>query len=182
MNVHIVIPAASEGQVSHDLIHLTETLSLRGEDTSGGALGGEFGYGAWFENSTFQMTPYCWCTRGDCPWCVGCTCPEGAVRYYLADAPEVPVKADVFFNAGGYRTGTSEPVPEKQCDYCAGRIEPAPNFVHKPSGSKVSWYKWIGRGMELDLAADWGTLFAECLASLDTDPTNVHPLADHTPD
>lgn len=42
----------------------------------------------------------------------------------------------------------------------------APNFRHKASGSTVSFYKYLGRGMEVDLNADWDTIFAEVLASL----------------
>ncbi|MBW2671835.1 MAG: hypothetical protein JRD89_00285 [Deltaproteobacteria bacterium] len=37
-------------------------------------------YGWPFMNNTFMMRNYCWCERGDCPWCSGgkCTCPPSA--------------------------------------------------------------------------------------------------------
>lgn len=41
-----------------------------------------------------------------------------------------------------------------------------PNFLHKPSGTRVDWYKYIGRGMEVDLRGDWRTILQECVASL----------------
>ncbi len=30
-----------------------------------------------------------------------------------------------------------------------GKAQQAPNFWHKPTGFRVSWYKWIGRSMEV---------------------------------
>lgn len=41
-----------------------------------------------------------------------------------------------------------------------------PNFWHKPSDSRVNWYKYIGRGMEVRLTAEWGAIIRECLASV----------------
>lgn len=44
-----------------------------------------------------------------------------------------------------------------------------PNFLHKPSGVRVDWYKYIGRGMEITKGTekrDWDALFAECIASI----------------
>jgi hypothetical protein len=45
-----------------------------------------------------------------------------------------------------------------------------PNFLHKPSGMEVRWYKYIGRSMEVknvpkDIAA-LNAIFSECLASV----------------
>lgn len=56
----------------------------------------------------------------------------------------------------------------EDCPWCAGD---APNFHHKPSGLKVRWYKWIGRGMEVEGAegVDIGKVFAECTAALSAD-------------
>lgn len=51
-----------------------------------------------------------------------------------------------------------------------------PNFWHKPTGSTVYWYKWIGRSQKADLHADWETIITECLASLSA-PTNPSVLA-----
>lgn len=36
---------------------------------------------------------------------------------------------------------------QDECPWCAGE---APNFLHKPSGLKIHWYKWIGRSMEIE--------------------------------
>jgi hypothetical protein len=41
-----------------------------------------------------------------------------------------------------------------------------PNFLHKPSGSTVNFYKYIGRGMEVDLREDWQAILRECVQSL----------------
>lgn len=43
-----------------------------------------------------------------------------------------------------------------------------PNFVHKPSGFTVRWYKWIGRDNEVEGNCDLATALNECAASLPT--------------
>lgn len=57
------------------------------------------------------------------------------------------------------------------CPWCEGR---APNFRHLTSGAEISWYKYIGRGMEVD-KADWYRIFSECFASLDGKPEDQCP-------
>lgn len=36
---------------------------------------------------------------------------------------------------------------QENCRWCGE--ERAPNFLYKPTGGKVWWYKWIGRGEEV---------------------------------
>ena len=161
----IVLPECSDDQISTDLRYLTETLRLNrlgDTDYLGGLLGVENGYGVPFENDVFQMHPFCWCDREDCDWCLGCMCPDSAYTHYLADGTECD--AETFYAHGGYSTGRCEHRPE--CDYCTGKRKRAANFLHKPSGSRVEWYKYIGRGMEIELHADWRSVFADCVASL----------------
>lgn len=52
---------------------------------------------------------------------------------------------------------------QDECPWCS---EGAPNFLHKPSGATVHWYKRIGRGMKVS-KGNWHEIFAECFASLD---------------
>ena len=52
------------------------------------------------------------------------------------------------------------------CPYCDGT---EPNFLHKASGASVSWYKYIGRGMDVS-EADWPSIFSECFQSLHSQP------------
>lgn len=137
-DIILIVPAVSDDKISGDLVHLTEILMNQGAETTGGFLGGEYGYGAFFENDVFMMHPFCWCERDDCLWCLGCECE------YTDDWQTLV----------------------KQCRKCSGEIEPAPNFLHKPSGTKVHWYKYIGRSMEVDLKGDWSKAFGECIASL----------------
>jgi hypothetical protein len=113
-------------------------------DLASGFLGGEFGYGCLFENGEFSMHPYCWCEGDDCPWCGGCQCE-------------------------------SEPFPPA-CDFCTvGPVEAgggpgkqAPNFWHRPSGAKVWYYKYIGRGMGLvdPAGMSWVDVVSRCMGSL----------------
>ena len=160
------LPPASEGQVSADLVWLTEHLmKSQGAETSGGILGGEFGYGAYFENDTFMMHPFCWCERDDCPWCWGCTCPEGADIYEVAGQRVTWEEWLAEYDRTGNTQRTFRKDEGLACDYCQGERESAPNFLHKPTGSKVSWYKYIGRGMSVDLRGDWRSILAECVES-----------------
>ena len=53
------------------------------------------------------------------------------------------------------------------CETCANDTrEAAPNFLHKPSGVGVRWYKYIGRGMEVKGQGDWLAIARECIDSL----------------
>jgi hypothetical protein len=164
MSGRMQLPAASEGRICNDLVDLTEALSNTGADISSGLLGGEFGYGAYFENDIFMMHPFCWCEGDDCDWCISCDCDDDAWRYFLADGSEVD--ADAFYDAGGYRTGTTVDVPERQCRACREDRQPAANFLHKSSGTAIRWYKYIGRGMKVDVKGDWRSIFDECVESV----------------
>ena len=160
----IILPECSEDKISSDLRYLTEVLESQGADISGGLLGGEYGYGAYFENDIFMMHPFCWCEQDDCEWCMGCTCPDEAYSYTVKG---VEVGHDEWLEA--YDKGLSREIirhEELFCDYCKGIIGRAPNFLHKPSGTNVTWYKYIGRGMEVELLWDWTDIFNQCLNSI----------------
>lgn len=136
-----------EALVADDLRHLTRMLVLEhGAETSGGVLGGEFGYGAYADNDVFMMHPYCWCERADCPWCIGCSCPEDAFRYFNLSAEEVNPR-DLPDEAIDW--SRTEAIPSRRCAHCKGEVVPEPNFRHKATGFEVRWYKYLGRGMEL---------------------------------
>lgn len=69
--------------------------------------------------------------------------------------------------ANARRTQRQDPV----CEYCTkynGRN--APNFLHKPTGMMVFWYKYIGRGTELVIPSgqvvEYPKIEAACIASL----------------
>lgn len=51
----------------------------------------------------------------------------------------------------------------EDCGWCSGDN---PNFLHKPTGTAIFWYKWIGRDNVVDLRGDWPAIIAECLGSL----------------
>lgn len=74
--VQIILPPRAElsDALEFGLISLVEAISQIDDDrVAHGLLGGEFGYGAAWENDLFMMKPYCWCERkGECPWCTGC--------------------------------------------------------------------------------------------------------------
>lgn len=159
----IILPECSEDKVSNDLRYLTEVLYGMGADISSGMLGGEYGYGAYFENDVFMMHPYCWCEQDDCPWCLVCTCPDDA-WVYRVNGEVVDWK---HFLDADLTIRSSTRIPELICDYCEGKIERSPNFLHKPSGTNISWYKYIGRGMDINLFWDWVDIFNSCIKSLD---------------
>jgi len=150
-----ILPPISEGQVSEDLCWLTEHLmTTLNAETSGGFLGGEYGYGAYFENDTFMMHPYCWCEGVDCPWCRACNCEVEDRGAHLSWDERYAVVGECKNCAAERETGVE--------------VERAPNFLHKPSGTSVTWYKYIGRGMEIDAKMDWCAVLADCVASLAT--------------
>src|ERR1043166_2916550 len=52
---------------------------------------------------------------------------------------------------------------QDNCKWCNGE---APNFLHKPSGFEVEWYKWIGRDSDYnrELAnGEWSKIYQECI-------------------
>ena len=144
--IMIVFPTVDDDVISQALRVLTQRLVEAGHDASGGMLGGEYGYGAWYENDVFMMHPFCWCEQPDCEWCNECLCTDDAAIYFVNDEPAT---FDEWWNAD-WGTGRSEPIPERQCARCREGREAAPNFLFKPTGATVHWYKYIGRGMEVD--------------------------------
>lgn len=153
-------------RVADDLVELTRAISLADPtiELSAGFLGGRYGYGARCDNEVFTMHPYCWCDQDDCAWCWGCVCPDGATVYL--DPEGVRTDADTFYDNGGYTWGTTRQVPELVCDFCRGERLPAPNFSHAASGVRVFWYKYLGRGMRVEVpegcSTSWDDILAEC--------------------
>lgn len=192
----VIVPGRSGDEVDEALRSLTRAIHAAGlGELVCGALGGTYGYGVAFENDVFMMHPYCWCEREDCPWCAGCECPASA-HHYLVDGQEVTRAQWMDFfclHVYGVTNGQYEAMPFRQqrllrpenfdrlvdeanarrtqvhdpvCRVCRGEFGNAPNFLHKPSGSRVNWYKWIGRSMETKLAAPWADVLRECMESI----------------
>ena len=66
MEIEIIVPAGPDetDALTHGLVGLTEAIAqVDAELVAHGFLGGEFGYGARFENDVFVMRPFYW---GDC--------------------------------------------------------------------------------------------------------------------
>lgn len=56
---------------------------------------------------------------------------------------------------------------EKECQWCS---DDAPNFLYKPTGFRITWYKYIGRGMEIEGQPDdgmWALVDASDLTRLE---------------
>ena len=67
--IEIIVPNVSHDAVSTGLRELTKAIVKKGGEQVHGLLGGEYGYGAHFENNIFRMDPFCWCEKDDCPLC-----------------------------------------------------------------------------------------------------------------
>lgn len=67
--IEIIIPKGATTNVELGLVMLTEALEKAGYSISGGLLGGEYGYGGYYESDVFMMHPFCWCDKEDCKWC-----------------------------------------------------------------------------------------------------------------
>lgn len=172
-DVQIILPAQDDTPLVDMLIEITKAIEGRDPElVSHGFLGGEHGYGARWENDTFLMQPYCWCDReGECPWCTGCNVYQDRGQCKVCADPKMSTKKRL-----------ASPL-EFQCDYSAGRgifarfapwtldhstgyYDP-PNFWHKPTNLRVTWYKYIGRDMHTrNLPADLSPIMADCVASL----------------
>lgn len=142
----IILPGRDEGALSDMLVRITKEIDDREfGGPNGYGLGGAYGYGADYDSPVFMMHRYCWCGSQACAWCAGCEC-----------------------------SGT-EAWKEPDCSFCTGSFpsaetgairngEAAPNFWHKPSGMRVWWYKYIGRGMETHAVPDdLAPILRECL-------------------
>lgn len=193
--VHVIFPKGSFGASDDDTL-LDRMLRTIAKAASKDPSEWAEKYGTNFENDVFMMHRFCWCERDDCPWCGGCQCPDSAFHYFI-DGVEVSSREWTnFFRkmTRGLKVGTPEYEAAVQeanrrrsrrkdpvCDYCLGKgvfatngAEPgrgAPNFWHKPSGLKVWWYKYIGRGVETNRKGDIPEaeilrIQQECLESL----------------
>ncbi len=189
MSISVVLPVGALG-ASDDDDALDSMLRRIGEaaNTEPGAWAEK--YGTEVDNDVFMMHPFCWCERSDCPWCVGCECPPGAFHEYV-DGVEVFVDEFVEIHrrlTAGHKYGTAEYEagsreanrrrsrwhdPAMFCRYHRGEFGNAPNFLYKPTGFRVNWYKYIGRSTEVAGALPAGGL-AEmeraCLAALVASP------------
>lgn len=183
MNVIIPTPLDDSDHIADKLRTLTRTLIEHGHGTPSGGLGGRYGYGTAYTNSTFNMHPYCWCGADTCDWCIGCSCPDDSYEYTI-DGTTVDV--DTWFDTGGDHGPGDRQLDRNTdliCDWCRGGAVSAPNFEHHPTGTRVWWYKYIGRSMEqhAEQPTDWDTILDDCLRSITTnDTTNhnaVHPPA-----
>lgn len=192
----------SEARMSDDLRELTRELAEAGWDPSGGFLGGEYGYGADYENDVFEMHPFWWgdCECGhearECEWedsnphASGCY--QAALKAELGDMPYGDERvAAVAALCGRYGLDPHfGSMVHCTCDHRANwdawhranTHDPKcgvarPNFLHKPSGTRVDWYKYIGRGMEFDPVdrTAWVALMQACMSSVLRNPDYVKP-------
>lgn len=196
---------ASDGRLADDLRDLVEALANAGHEPSSGVLGGEYGYGANYENDVFEMHPFWWggceCGHEGREWDweeshdhAG-TCYQSVIRdrgFIDYDDPRHDTMSWADLNAHNLAV-TDAVCAEMRLDpkygtwvHCTCDREPArlawladnthdpkcgvarPNFVHKASGFRVDWYKYIGRGMEHEPIdkSEWGRIQAECLESI----------------
>lgn len=183
-----VFPEVSDDEVSGSLRRLTETIARTGVEPSAGLLGGEFGYGCDYENDVFVMWPFWWgdcdCGRDEAEYAfeemnphldtcyqielkrrtgagdnwIGDECRKLAAEWGL---PEVGCA--VHCTCGAHERWTAWAESHPHAPRCS---EGRPNFEHKPSGSVVRWYKYIGRSMEIDIRGEWTQILGDCLASL----------------
>jgi hypothetical protein len=192
MSIEIVLPQGAFGASDNDTL-LDTVLRCIAEACPHHESSWVEKYGTDYENDVFKMMPFCWCDQDDCPWCAGCTCEDtGAYRYFV-DEQEVTAEeyykfrydANLPYGEPNFKEELEkleqhcrvEHIPENACPYCKGELfleqgaEPgrgAPNFWYKPTGFKVWWYKYIGRGVETNgVAADLLEILRSCLASLE---------------
>lgn len=182
------------------IIDLTKALVDNGlADEPGWGLGGTWSYATDYSNDTFILHRFCWCEQEDCPYCHGCDCPDEA-WYYTVDGKQCTYSEWIkFFDDNVPRANEVLPeeraaiidnVDERRgigkhqhllCDYCNGLKYAeygcindnyfwVPLFWHKPSGVRMKWYKYIGRGTKIhipdgvNISPD--AVLKDCLASV----------------
>lgn len=145
------LPVCREDAVSSGLRAITAELQRITGEGPLGLLGGENGYGVEFENDVFMMHPFCWCERADCAWCLECECPEGAEEFSVGGEVVDFERYCDEYELTGNANRSFRVVPELECANCVKRrtVGFAPNFLFKPTGTKIEWYKYIGRGMKM---------------------------------
>jgi len=194
--IQIFVPECADDDVSELLRNLTKCLAeLSPSSISHGCLGGEFGYGCAFENDTFLMFPYYWgdcacgCDEREEEWAnahghTGACYRTGyaAIKFDWLDEKEqhtAAVKALCEARGIPYNEGIGSAIHcdcgHQQAWQAFAKTNPhlpdcpiiRPNFLHKPSGVTVDWYKYIGRDMEIKApdGFDWEAAIHECLCS-----------------
>ncbi|KQO98896.1 hypothetical protein [Leifsonia sp. Leaf264] len=191
----------AEALISNLLRDLVEQIEAVGAaELSAGFLGGDYGYGAEVDNDVFEMFPYysgdCECGHNDAesswidahPHAGDCYQTE-LQRRQEADEAANGLLSDNWSTIAS-DLASERGLPELGCGmhctcgrddlYAAWASENThsptcgvvrPNFLHKPTGVRVDWYKYIGRGMEITApeaftTKDWLTLYLDCAESL----------------
>lgn len=109
VDVQVIAPWPDTDAVSVALRDLTRAIHESGaaDGSQGGIFGGEYGYGANYENDVFLMHRYCWCERESCPWCGGCQCPESAWTYTVDGRVVTYEEYSRFYDERVYGAGKS---------------------------------------------------------------------------
>lgn len=176
---------ATVRRVTDDLYELTRHLDTHGHEASHGLFGGEWGYGAEFSNTVFEMHPYWW---GDCE----CgheldettweernphapTCYQAELERRDWEGAE-ELAAEWGLSRFGCAIHCTCGCDKRHQEWVAQHPHPGdcpavrPNFRHHRTGVEVRWYKYLGRGMEIKgslSAAAWRTVIAECISSVE---------------
>ena len=168
--VSISIPkegVVSVEQISEGLHFLTDRIEELDTKPCDNIQGDVMVYGTIYENDIFSIHPHCSCDKDTCTRCAKCSCQEEANKYYLG-LEEVTKEKYFEISIEKYMTIETSIIKDSSlaCDYCTGRFSRATNFLHKSSGTKISWYVTIGREMVVDLKCEWGDILYECLTSI----------------
>jgi hypothetical protein len=191
--IHIVLPSVSNDVVSKGLYKLSEALGkMKPKNQHHGFLGGDWGYGQDFENKVFQMFPFYW---GECT----CGYDKKASIWYRTHRHKKSCYQAEYVKISGawmkdkevkklckkfgisWDKGAGSAVHctcgfdklankwERENPHKSNCLSIRPNFVHKPTGFSVNWYKYIGRSMENEKISEgrWKKILNECLKSLE---------------
>lgn len=80
--ITVIIPRGATTYIDNGLVKITKAIAKKHPElVAQGLLGGEYGYGACYQNWTFSMHPFCWCEKDSCPFC-----NDGAMpNFYYGD-------------------------------------------------------------------------------------------------
>lgn len=158
-DINIILPKGALGRSSSDSLLDSILRSIAEQFSPDPKAEWAEKYGTEVNNDVFVMHPYCWCEKPNCPYC-----------FDFEEDEE---------NNEPTRLPTNEMIEK----YGIEKDRDAPNFWYKPLNFKVWWYKYIGRGVEMNFhltKQQLAEMLTNCLSVLQNDKVSDTTKAENS--